>query len=66
MNYEKKRKRQNGRQRINESERQIIYRQAYYDGQAEIIERMINAGVLPPVSYDLKSVSIPVMDRVSF
>jgi hypothetical protein len=55
MNYEKKRKRNNGRQGIGtESERARIYRQAYYDAQSELIGRFIEAGILPPITFERK------------
>lgn len=47
INYEKKRKRQNGRQGGKESPRQAAYRQVYYDGQSELIRKYIEAGILP-------------------
>ncbi len=57
-NYEKKRKRQNGRQGIgSNSERVRIYRQGYYDGKHALIERLIEAGVLPPVTFNMKPVT---------
>lgn len=58
MNYEKKRKRQNGRQGTgSESERQRIYRQGYWDEKHALIERFIEAGVLPPITFDMKPVN---------
>ncbi len=56
-NYDKKRKRQNGRQKSNESERSQQYRQGYFDGQSALIERLTQAGILPPITFDLKQVS---------
>lgn len=52
MNLEKKRKRQNGRQGGVQSESQIAYQKGYFDGQAKVIQDMIDNGVLPPVSFD--------------
>lgn len=58
MNYEKKRNRQKGRQKGIESERQMIYRKGFFDGQAQVIDRMIEAGILPPVNFaPMKSVT---------
>ncbi len=58
MNYDKKRKRQNGRQGVgSESERQRIYRQGFFDGQAQVIGRMTDAGILPPITFAMKSVT---------
>ena len=55
MNYEKKRKRQAGRQgEGTESERSRSYRQGYYDGKHSLIEELIQAGILPPVTFALK------------
>ena len=45
-NYDKKRKRQRGRQGVgSESERQRIYRQGYYDGKHALIERFVESGI---------------------
>lgn len=52
MNYEKKRKRQNGRQEGTISERQSEYIKGYHDGQAALISRLIKARVLPPVTFE--------------
>lgn len=58
MNYDKKRKRQNGRQGIGTlSERERIYRQGHFDGASELIQRLKEAGILPEIKYDLKSVT---------
>ncbi len=54
-NYDKKRKRQNGRQEGGgESERTRQYRQGYYDGQSALIERFTEAGILPPVTFNME------------
>lgn len=51
-NYEKKRKRQSGRQSGGQSERERIYQKGIFEGQSQVIRRMIDAGILPKVSYD--------------
>lgn len=58
MNYEKKRKRQNGRQVPSESERQKIYREVFYTGQAFTIERMIAAKILPRFDFNLEPIAL--------
>jgi hypothetical protein len=53
-NYDKKRKRQAGRQGVgSESERDRIYRQGYFDGQAALIERFQEAKVLPRLDFKM-------------
>ena len=52
-NYDKKRKRQNGRQGGSQSERQRIYQEGFFAGQGQVIDRMIEAGILPPVSFEM-------------
>lgn len=53
-NYTKKRKRQSGRQDCNPSERQRSYLKGYLDGQGELVQRLIKAGILPEVNFELK------------
>lgn len=53
MNFKKKRARQNGRQQGVISQREAAYRKAYYDGQGKVIERMIEAGLLPRVEFEV-------------
>ena len=55
-NYTKKRKRQNGRQEPLELDRNQIYRDGFFAGQSQVIERMINAGILPSVDFNLERV----------
>jgi hypothetical protein len=54
MNYDKKRKRQNGRQDGSMSNNQKSYMEGYMDGQHNIIDKMIENGILPEVNFDLK------------
>jgi hypothetical protein len=55
-NYEKKRKRQNGRQGGGESARQQAYRKGYYDGAGDLISRLAEAGLLPDVKFDIETI----------
>lgn len=58
MNYDKKRKRQNGRQVGGTlSERDKIYYQSHYCPSSELIQRMIEAGVLPEIKFAFKNVT---------
>jgi hypothetical protein len=55
-NYDKKRKRQRGRQGGGESERQRIYREGFFAGQHQVIDRMVDSGILPRIDFELKEV----------
>jgi len=56
-NYDKKRKRQNGRQDDGglETKHQRAYRQGYFDGQSALIQRLTDAGVLPRLEFKMES-----------
>lgn len=52
MNYPKKRKRQNGRQDGNSPSQSCAhYQRGFYDGQSELISRLVEAGILPKVDF---------------
>jgi hypothetical protein len=51
-NYDKKRKKKGRQIKVSESERIRLRRQGYYDGQAALIERFIEAGILPSVNFE--------------
>ena len=51
MNYEKKRKRQNGRQECRPSERYRAKLEAHFEKVGADITRMIEEGVLPPITF---------------
>ena len=56
-NYDKKRKRQKGRQGLGTmSERGAAYQKGFFDGQAQVIHRMTEAGILPKLDFDLKEI----------
>ena len=54
MNYDKKSKKPKNRQAISYvyEERQRYYYKGYADGQSDLIERLIAAGMLPAVDFD--------------
>jgi hypothetical protein len=54
MSFNKKRKKQNGRQGA--SEKQQRYQKGFFDGQAKLIDKLIDAGALPKIDFSLKSV----------
>lgn len=56
MNYEKKRRLQNSKQGVSQSERQRIYMKGLFDGQKQVIDRLTESGILPKINFDLKSV----------
>ena len=51
MNYEKKRKRQRGRQQCRPSERYRAKLDAHFEKAAQEIDRLIAEGVLPPITF---------------
>lgn len=52
-NYDKNRKRQNGRQDSPGSKYQIGYNKGFVDGQSQLIRRFIDSVILPEVNFDL-------------
>jgi hypothetical protein len=53
-NYDKKRQKLQKRARKcvpTESERERIYRQGFFDGQAQVIDGMTEAGILPRLDF---------------
>lgn len=56
-NYDKKRKRQNGRQCSGTmSEKDATYLKGFFEGQAQVIDRMTNAGILPKLDFKLREI----------
>lgn len=55
MNYEKKRKRQNGRQSKNKSSYRVIIDE-YWKMEQERISALIKEGKLPELKFDLKNI----------
>jgi tagatose-1,6-bisphosphate aldolase non-catalytic subunit AgaZ/GatZ len=54
LNYDKKSRKPKGRQETSYvyEERQRYYYKGYTDGQSDLIQRLIAAGVLPAVDFD--------------
>ncbi len=56
-NYDKKRKRQNGRQGPGiMSDKDHAYLKGFFEGQAQVIDRMTNAGILPKLDFKLREI----------
>ena len=56
-NYHKKRQRQAGRQRQSTLKSNIAYQKGYFEGQSDVIEKMISSGILPPVTYHMPKIT---------
>jgi hypothetical protein len=57
MNYEKKRKRQNGRQARSGKTPLLIFNEGFYMKQSQLLDRLTKKDILPPLFYNLKLLS---------